>query len=359
MLIIHKYKIMKLAGSLLLVLLTGIPCRPEVKSNFFKKNTVGFSAGYSQLQGYYNSKLYSSVYYDIYIIPYISKYIRCEADLAFCAYPLRSNKDSHIYSLSGNFGPLICFPIISMFEIYGGISFKANYLYISAAKTEEKESTFKPGLIVKTGVLLPLRWGIGLRTGAEYSQIWLSNKAFSTVNITAGITYNFNFSPDNRLQQDDINAESARIETLYTQAVNELNEEKYDKAKTDFNEVLSLKSEYKDAKKYIDIINETELAFSNATALIDKKMYYEAIPHLEKAGVYKKAARDELASIREKLNVQIPGLEKNGIKAYEVEDYKECMNIMERLLLIDPDNATAALYYQRAQKRYNALQKLR
>jgi len=63
--------------------------------------------------------------------------------------------------------------------------------------------------------------------------------------------------------------------------------------------------------------------------------------------------------VRKELSAEIGTLEKSALEAYEKQDFKTCIAVTRRMLLINPDNGFARLYLKRAEKRYKAYQELR
>jgi hypothetical protein len=50
--------------------------------------------------------------------------------------------------------------------------------------------------------------------------------------------------------------------------------------------------------------------------------------------------------------------EKEGIKLYDNRQYRDCITVMERILLVDPENKNANIYLPRAVKRNRAIESL-
>jgi hypothetical protein len=85
----------------------------------------------------------------------------------------------------------------------------------------------------------------------------------------------------------------------------------------------------------------------------------EAIPGLADAALFMREAEVELARVRGLLRRDIPTLENAGIACYEKKQYRDCINLMKKILLIDPDNRKAKLYLPRAERRHRAIETLK
>ncbi|MGL4369649.1 MAG: hypothetical protein ACRCUT_08255, partial [Spirochaetota bacterium] len=86
---------------------------------------------------------------------------------------------------------------------------------------------------------------------------------------------------------------------------------------------------------------------------------YAAISILEKIAPLMADAEKTLVQVRISLAGEVASLEKEGIAAYERKDYKNCIVIMKKVSVIDPENRTAKIYLPRARKRAEALEKLK
>ena len=321
----------------------------------------GIKAGYSKLAGYYDGELNSGPYAGIFLLYQASafpKYLKAEADFSFARYAFGKSTDSAIYSFPFSIGPLFCYPISPRIELYAGLSAKGQYMYIHAENTGRDDTTFKFGGVAKTGVFIPVGAGISARIDIGYEINSLSGKDFQTINLTAGVMYNHNLFLRNRTA-DETDSRELKAARLYAEALDFFNQGDCAKAREKFSGVLKLDTGHRGAAEHLKKIAAIEESYAKAGELISKKNYYEAIPHLENASGNMAAAKSELIRIRKILSAEIPGLEKQGIEAYEKNDFGACIGAMKKIQLIDPDNDSVKLYLPRAQKRHEALYRLK
>lgn len=325
---------------------------------------VGFKGGYSQLLGYYDSRLDSAGYYGMYVIPFVRRFLMGEADLAFARYPLKDSEGSYLYSSSLSTGPILHYNLYPFLHPYAGVSAVMSYLYLNAERQDIQKNTYKLGFALKTGLFIPLAWGIMTRVGIEYTQIPLSGEYLNNYNLYAGVSFNYySYARSENILENNTQSSDRffiKIDNLYTKGVEEFSRGEYAKAKDLFNQVTTLKDDYKDTRGYLDRIEETERLYADAVDFIVAKKYVQAIPLLERASPMRKA-REELIRLRLQLSHSglVKQLERVGIRAYEGKEYQKCITIMERIQLIDPDNKVVGVYLPRAQKRFEALQGLK
>ena len=325
------------------------------------KIMIGVQGGYSQHLGHYGNSLNNAPTIGFHVIPYSFWYIFGEIDFNYSVYSLQSSSKSKMFVYTIGIGPVLYYPLSSYFDIYLGVSFQYSFINLNAVLSNQNERTYKPGFNIKAGFIIPIRWGINLRLGVTYAMNELSGEIFQNINYRGGITYNF-YSLFERTTFDPENIENiryAKIDKLYRSGVRNMNQGKITGAKFKFNEVLKINPGHKDAKRYHDLIVEKESAMQSAIELINKKQYYKALPVLEDASIILPAAKNRLKKVRVQLKKGLNVLQKNGIKAYEQKKYQQCISIMRKIKLIEPNNRTVKIYLPRAVKRYEALKRLK
>jgi tetratricopeptide (TPR) repeat protein len=277
-----------------------------------------------------------------------------EFDFTYARYRLIESKNSYMYSLSIHLLPLVYYPFTTFFHIYAGVGAKGSYLFLYTNQYDKESKTFKPGLVAKAGFFFPIRWSLRFRIGVEYSFFQLSGKPFHGFDFHGGVSYNFN--PSVRLSGPD---RTDRINLYYNRGVRDFEEGKFKSARENFVKVLTIDPGHRETLEKLDLLGKVVSDYERARSHVSAKRYYRAIPLLERAARYIKAAKEDLVKVRQRLVGEIPSLEKRGISLYERKDYKNCIGVMKRLLLIDPNNRVASIYLPRARKRYEALQKLK
>ena len=156
-----------------------------------------------------------------------------------------------------------------------------------------------------------------------------------------------------------LNDPTVRVDWYLTLADNALKKGNVDQAKENYEKALALDRGSRQAREQLAGIKKAEEDYARAVKLAGEKRFYEALPLLDSAGRYLPAAQQEHEKIRKHLSMDISHLEKQGIDFYEKGDYRGCINVMNRLLLIDPKNKIGLIYLPRAVKRQGALERLR
>ena len=172
--------------------------------------------------------------------------------------------------------------------------------------------------------------------------------------FSGGLTYNYN----SYVSEIEKNSRSEKKLTMFNQGLAEFKKKNFNEAKALLFELNTLDKSYPGLDYYIKRIEEIELSQVTADALISQQNYLKAIPQLEGCSAYIKDCEIKLLIQRKALKVQVPNWETEGIKLYDEKKYKECIEIMERILLVDPENNNANIYLPRAVKRQKAIDSL-
>lgn len=324
---------------------------------------VGAGTGYSFVQGHYGDEVSPAPLFSLFVIPYIGKFMMAEFDIAYSAHALEVSRDSSLTSVGLSAGPLFYYPVLSLACLYAGVSLRGDYLRLDAVRTGQEERTFKSGFAFKAGFIAPIRRGLGVRFGSEYTQVWLSDIPFRNVNITLGVTYNYNaFMRTGEEYRRDIHKVEDRyreVNVYYEKGIGAFEEGSIDKSREFFSRVLKYDNSHAGAIKYMEQVEKLEEIYLKAETRISAGSYFEAILLLSGISKKMKRARQLLQRTRALLTGSIPKLEERGIQAYERKDYAACITIMKRIRLIAPNNRVAGTYLPRALKRYEAIKKLR
>ncbi len=356
-------RIIALHGIMALFLMAGIPTgvSAETKKTASPDIIIGAKAGYSMIVGPYRSRFIGSYSAGATLSvgnQAMVRYLMGEIDVFYSRYPMQERKTSYLETASVALGPLFYFPIIPHFQIYGGASAMGSYVHLYASRSNQNVKSLKPGLLAKAGFFFPIRQGFRLRAGAEYTLQYLSGKPLHGFNFVGGLSYNFN--TDEEVSSVAPTGDSAvRIDWYLTLAGNALRKGDIGEAKKNYAAILTLDRTNSGAREQLAAINKAEADYESAMKKLNEKRYYDALPLLDGAGKYLPAAQKEREKIRKYLSNDVALLEKQGIELYEKGDYRGCINVMNRLLLIDPKNRVGLIYLPRAVKRQGALERLR
>jgi tetratricopeptide (TPR) repeat protein len=351
---------MALIPVLLCVTLPGPAASEEAKKSVPGDIILGLGAGYSSVLGHYGGMLNGSYRVGaslMYGNAGILRYLMGELEAGYSRYPLKQSRSSYLESVMMSVGPVAYLPAATWLQLYAGASFRGTYLHLRTATTGRNEKTVKPGFEAKAGMFFPVGQGFRLRCGVDYTLEFLSGKALHGVTVSGGLSYNFN--PAERTGGALPGDPADRVDWYLARADRALAEGRTEEAKKYFASVLAIDRNNATAREKVTAIAKAEGDYSSAMKLSAQKRYFDALPLLEEAGAYLERARAEERNIRKLLAGEIAPLEKQGISLYESGDYRGCIAVMKRLLLIDPKNRTGLIYLPRAQKRQEAMERFR
>jgi len=350
---------MKHTGLVLSIIVLLILFKVYAYSNNYSRYrglTYLFSGGVSYPSGYYNDYLKSgknasfAAFYKHNIFPLPLYY---KGGLSYYNYELKTG-GSYLHQIDLSAGAFTSYKLHPVIEPFFGADITGTLSRLATKNTGRSENSYKPGISFNIGNMAYLNNGLGLFLLMDYKVTDISGKTFAPVSIKAGLTFN------NIDLQRDINRESeTEIKfQLFQKAQNEFRNRNFDEAKKLFNEIYEMDNEYPGIDYNLKRIKEIESDKAQADNFIKQKNYIKAIPHLQFCAPYIKDCESNLVRYRKELSEGIAAWEKDGIRHYEAGRYKDCINLMEKILLIDPDNKTAEIYLPRAARRQKAIEAL-
>ncbi len=309
-------------------------------------------------------------YYDAYLSPGISAGVGAfhpvrlfgvplvaQGEFLFSRYAMRESSASclDVYSLRGGF--LYIRHLYRFFNPYAGALYQESLVRFTADRIGENDAALKPGAVVKAGFLSSFSYGIGSRIGAECGIMPISDRAFGALTVTAAVT--FNYAALAGEGSGEKNAIRADIERLMRQAQADIEEKNSTAAKESFRRVLSLDDGHPGAREGLKRIEDAERYHARALSLSAKNQIYDAIALFEQASPVMIESERELSRLRGRLARELPALERRGIALYEKNEYGQCIAVMRKILLVDPENRTAKIYLPRAERRLQAIERLK
>jgi hypothetical protein len=317
---------------------------------------LGITGGRTDVLGYYKDKLSSGYNFGIFFdYPFFnSRFLYLDRDLSYTKLSLKGTSLSSLSNYSFGLGPVIHIPVSTRLKPYAGIMANVNYLELTAVKTHKEEKTFKIGAAAKAGFTVQQYKNFAVNFGAKYSFNELSGKDSQNITYYAGISYFYSFIPPEKAEE---NVKQIEINEYYESGLKHFNMGDGLKAREYFNKVTLFDSHYKEVENYLEIIRINEVNYNKSLDLIAGYKLFEALPLLIDSEKYLVSAFEKLREIRRLLSKEENELVKNGIEAYNKEDYEKCIFYMKRVQQINPLNDTANLYLPRALKRYDALKK--
>lgn len=313
---------------------------------------AALETGYAHVAGYYSSTLKAAPVFGLRVIPFEWTHFFADGAFSYSSFQLSKSPGSYMSAAGGDIG-INYYYRYRRISPFAGLSAGARYLYFSGEKTDETLHTFKPSIGTRIGIFIEISSRFYAAARTDYSLNTLSGKRFSELTHTAGIMYRFGSSDSPQHIPDTVKINN------YVEGIIFLNEGSLASAREQFALVEKNDPAYNDSRKLIDEIDNSTAAFDEGKRLIAENKKIEAIPRLESASLRISEASKLIESLRSELIRDVPVLEKNGIAAYDLKDYPLCISIMRHLLIIDPNNKTAKVYLPRAEKRNEALRKLR
>jgi len=243
------------------------------------------------------------------------------------------------------------------FNPFAGVAVRGAFLSLDVDNLNKKENTFKPGGGVRCGMQSNIWSGFGLRVMFEYNMLPLSGRLFQAASVSMGATFNLQGWKSRSLGNDrpdmpvDVNA-------MYAQGQSHMEAGNLDDAEKLFRMILKKEPSHAPAARSLEQILSVRSLHEQTISLVSQGRNLEAIPKLEQCAKYYPEDRSDLERIRSQYAREIPAWEQSAISAYDRKDYNTCIMIMQKILLVEPDNQTARIYLPRAQKRRKALESL-
>ena len=317
-------------------------------------------AGYSSVKGPFEEQLNKGFMAGLSFRYMILDNIYAGAGLRYSIWDLKYSEESTMRSYGFLAGGGIVYGV-SLFSYtmypFAGLFYQESLMYLDTDRLGEKERTYKPGAVFRAGIELPVVDMVYLQLSGEYSVMPLSDREFETVQWTAGVTYNHSAFTRWNISRKEM--DQGKIEMLLSRGINEFEAGRIDSAHRYFSRVMSLDPGHPEAEEYLEKISSIKTRFNQARELSSEEQYYRALKILDSIRKNHNGAAELIEEIRSRVAGDVPGLVEEGIAAYKSKQYEKCIDIMDRVLVYDPDNRLARIYYTRAQKRREALEKLR
>ncbi|HSA15231.1 MAG TPA: tetratricopeptide repeat protein [Spirochaetota bacterium] len=315
---------------------------------------IGIRGGYTHLSGYYERKLNGGPTLGVYVIPLVWKYLMIECDSDFSYYPIRGAESSALISYSLGIGPHFYYSIDGRAALYAGTLLRGSVFHVEARETGANAASVKIGFSLSAGVLIPLPRGVELRIGYVFTENDLTRKLFMAHSAYLGVAYGFSSS-----RGVDSEAGDAReTRDKYAMGVNFYNRGDFEKARSYFTKVVELDPDYPEARDRLDSVQAACDDFARAMELKKSGDYLRALKILRAIDPKMRAAADEREKIAGSLKARVPAMQEQGMSEYSRNDFGAAVDTFEKILLVDPENATAKLYLSRARKRHDAYRKL-
>lgn len=324
---------------------------------YYKDVTLTVYAGPSYPTGFYSDYLESGYIFGMsafYNLPFLNGNTYLLGGYSYSSYSMQVNNKSTLSMNDFYAGGMFTYPVIPYILIDTGVALHGIYSMLETDHTGKSETAFKPGYSIFAGGMVYLGRGIGLFINGEYRLTDYSSEKFETVSFKGGLTYNFGDYKTDIESRENADKKIA----LFDQGVNEFKRKNFYEAKQIFNELNRIDSRYPGLDYYMQRVEEIETSYKSAEQYIAQKNALKAIPYLDSCSPYIKDCELKLLQQRKSLVPNVPAWEKEGIRLYDNREYKECIIIMERILLVDPENKNANIYLPRAVKRNKAIESL-
>jgi len=317
-------------------------------------------AGYSNVRGIYEEQLKDGHVAGLSFRYLVHDIVFLGAGVDYSSWKLRYSEESSMrsYGLYGGGGLMKGVSFFSYTAYpYGGLFYKESFLRLETDRLGENKRTYKPGALLRAGIEFPVVDMVSVQLAGDYSILKLSDRSFTTTRLTLGVT--FNPGAFSRWRETKRELDEEKLEMFMTRGINQFAAGEIDSAKRNFSMVLSLDKDHQEAEGYMRQISQIKSTYQRAKDLASEEHYYQAITLLNSIKGNHNDAAVLIKNIREKVADVVPGLVEEGIAAYRQKNYEKCITIMDRVLVFDPENRMARIYYTRALKRKEALEKLR
>lgn len=154
-----------------------------------------------------------------------------------------------------------------------------------------------------------------------------------------------------------------QIKPFFNEAVSDYRKRKFSSATENFNQVLKLDPENKEALEYLDKIqNEKNAAiqfhFTEGKRAFNSQDYSKAIYHFNEVVFLdneNREARKLLEAAREKVRAETEKLHAQALKEYEAQRFDEAIALWKKVLALDAANKVAENYIEEAEKKKKEL----
>lgn len=314
-----------------------------------------FGGGYSSAAGGISSFIpYAyNLHAGVYIQSSDFDMMRYNYRFSYSAFSIDNSSHSifDIYSLSA--GVIFLHSPAANIYLTAGLSAQGSYILYLGDKSGDRGDYAKPGLLLSGGMMITSKYGFYLHPEISYRTLPLAGTLLNEFTISLAAVYSGKIYADyaNKKQSDSENI------PLLASAEIDFEEGRFADAKRKL-EGISLTGQ--NAGRAAEIqrqIAEKEQDYADALKLISGGNRIAALKPLESA-LPMVEAREEFNRLRKILARDIPALEKNGIRAFEKNNFDECIRYMKMIQSIDPENSAAKLYLPRAEMRKKAMLKL-
>ncbi len=316
--------------------------------------------GYSNVSGIYQEQLKDGQVAGLSFRYLVHDIVFLGAGVNYSSWNLRYSEESSMRSF-GLYGGGGLMKGVSVFSYtaypYGGLFYKESFLRLETDRLGENKRTYKPGAMFRAGIEFPFVDMISVQLAGEYSIMSLSDRSFTTKQWTLGVT--FNPGAFSRWRESKRELDEGKLQMYMTRGIHHFESGRIDSAERYFSMVLSLDKDHPEAEGYMRRISRIKSTYQRAKDLASGEHYYQAITLLSSIKDNHNDAADLIKNIRAEVADSIPGLVEEGVAAYRQKNYEKCITVMDRVLVFDPENRMARIYYTRALKRKEALEKLR
>ncbi len=315
----------KIQSILILILLFNVSVVKELYSeNNYSGLTYSISAGPSYLSGFYDEYINNGItagFNAYYNLPIFVSNTYFKGGFSYYSYKMTSNNDSTLVQFDLIGGAGLFFNVFSYLDLSAGVDFHGAYSNLKTYNTRRNEYTVKPAVSYIIGAMTYLGIGLGLCLLADYRSMKISEKNFSTIDLTFGLTYNYN----SYISDIERSSKAEKKLTMFNQGASEFKKNNFIAARTLLMELYSIDKTYTGLDFYIKKIEEIEQNQKKADALIEQQNFLKAIPFLEGCSAYIKDCDNKLLTQRKNLKPDIPAWEADGIKFYDEKNYKGCI----------------------------------
>jgi hypothetical protein len=328
----------------------------------FSDISLGMSGGLPYLLGDF-SNYYQGSYWLLLNakmpLNFFQKRIFLRADLERFSWRHKMNNEASLNSYGFNLGLGFAFHQQRFLNPFVSLVYSGQYFLTRTNLPLERVSSYKSGAALSIGNSLNLGWGIHLEVEMGYYHFLISGKDFQNITASSGIAFSYADYHYEKATEDIRDRQSKKekeFREIMDQAEDYLRQNNLEKAGNLFKKALQYEIDRDKINDFLTLIENKKL-YNKALAFYQKSEPYQAIILL--AQTEDPESGKLLNKIRRELRTKVPSLMAQGINAYKLNRFDDCIQIMNQLLLIIPGEQKADIYLTRARKKKEAYLKLR
>ncbi len=319
--------------------------------------SAGFGAGLFQPAGYFGREFNSGVLLDLHGRLPATRFIDInigaqfwlilDTTLQFSNQYLVSKGSANMITVSWTVGPGIVYGWHKFLQPMAILQFGAFYNRLSLPLRNEAHNAFNPAARLKIGFFTEITQAMftEVSVGVPFYYLGSDNLYGAEISVAA----NYLLVPQ---QAVVLPADKA-----FAEGRNLYGTKNYDEADAKFVQALAHDASHAPSLKFRKMIRAQAIA-DKARAAKDANDLWSALQLFNTAQADLPELVEESREIRAALAPGINAILQDGIRAYDEKRYADSEHMMEKVLLVAPENEPAKIYLPRARSRRKAMERL-